>query len=73
MGAQEDKTLSRVHAAYSRSEARRLKLVASLRQILKLWDNGDLKPYASASSDRINALFEEARRVAADVDTEPPS
>jgi hypothetical protein len=69
----EDKALDRVHAAYSRSEARRLKLVATLRQILKLWDNGDLKPYTSASSDRMNALFEEARRVAADVDTEPPS
>jgi len=69
----DDKALSRAHAAYDRSEKRRLKLVAILRQILKLWDNGDLKPYDSNSTDRMNALFEELRRLAADVDTEPLS
>ena len=69
----DDKALARVHAAYDRSEKRRLKLVATLRQILKLWDNGDLKVYDSTSTDPMNALFEEARKVASDVDTEPRS
>ena len=69
----DEKALARVHAAYDRSEKRRLKLVATLRQILKFWDNGDLKPYDSTSTDRMNALFEEVRKLAADVDTEPRS
>ncbi|HEY3197377.1 MAG TPA: hypothetical protein VGJ57_05150 [Nitrospirales bacterium] len=67
----DDKAFARVHAAYDRSEKRRLQLVALLRQILKFWDNGDLKPYDSASTDRMNALFEEARRLTSDIDTEP--
>jgi len=69
----EDNALSRVHSAYDRSEAQRLKLIVTLRQILNLWDNGDLQPYVGMSTMRINALFEEARRLAADVDVEPRS
>ncbi len=65
-----DTALSKVQAAYDRSEARRLKLVAVLRQILKLWDQGDLRPYSDQGTGMLNTLFEKSRALLTEMENE---
>ena len=59
---------SELQAAYQRSEDRRMKLSRVLREILKLWDEGDLQVYSTAGTEKINTIFLHAHHLVAEVD-----